>query len=261
MKLLFYASASLFLAIVLLLGSVTNGQAQVTSFGNATIFKSKGDLDQVALAMVTPAADHSFILGSGIGNGSFALFTDTTKGIQLGLRGKERFINNGLPNDGVNIYSATPGASTPGTSLSTWNFDFHVDLGANLAPLVASGDVNAPGPLTPTGSVASVLLDVDFDPAIGVTNFVTLDLVANAIAGGATNPLLIQDSQNSGFGFWQTFFGAPPFDPNALGEYTFRLRAFDAAGQLCGAISINIVVSSTVAVQDTEWSKIKALYR
>ena len=45
----------------------------VDSFGEATVFKSKGDLDQAALVFVTPANDHLFIGGDGIGNGGFTL--------------------------------------------------------------------------------------------------------------------------------------------------------------------------------------------
>jgi hypothetical protein len=158
--------------------------APVDSYGVATVFKSKNDLDQLGLAGVTPAADHLFIGGDGIGNGGFTLQTDTVAGVQLGLRAADRFLNDFLPNDGAGTYFAEPGTSPvgppdpPGSVRASWNYYMHVDLGANLASLVPSGDVEPPAPLTGNGSVDSVLLSVDFDPGITATDFVTIDVYA-----------------------------------------------------------------------------------
>lgn len=209
--------------------------APADSFGDATIFESQNDLDPVGLAAVSPASEHFFIGGDGIGNGGFTMQTDTAAGVQLGLRAADRFLNDFLPNDGAGTYFATPGASPvgpsdpPGSVRASWNYYMHVDLGADLAPLVASGDVVAPGPLTGTSVVDSVLLDVDFDPSKVGTAFTTIDAYAQAIAlGGATAPLLIQDTQNLAFDFWG-LLGAPAFDVDAEGFYTIRLRAMSGA--------------------------------
>jgi hypothetical protein len=165
---------------------------------------------------VTPANDHVFIGGDGIGNGGFTLQTDADAGVQLGLRAADRFVNDFLRNNGAGTYFATRGASPagpsdpPGSVRASWNYYMHVDLGANIGALIPSGDVFAPGPLSAQGVVDSVLLDVDFDPAVVGTSFVTVDAYAQAIAlAGATAPLLIQDSQNLAFDFW-ALLGAPP---------------------------------------------------
>lgn len=237
------------LALCLAFAPAPGFAAPADSFGDATIFKSQNDLDPVGLAAVSPASEHFFIGGDGIGNGGFTLQTDTVTGIQLGLRAADRFLNDFLPNDGAGTYFATPGASPvgpsdpPGSVRASWNYYMHVDLGADLTPLIPSGDVFAPAPLTPTGSVDAVLLDVDFDPSKAGTAFTTIDAYAQAIAlGGATDPLLIQDTQNLAFDFWGTL-GAPAFDVDTEGFYTIRLRAMSGATVL--AMTEIVVVVGT----------------
>ena len=206
---------------------------------------------RAGLSGVTPIGDHLFVGGDGIDNGDFALVTDEVLGIQLGLRAGERFLSDALPNDGVDTYRAEPGPSIPGPSdppgsvRASWNYYMHVDLGANLASLVPSGDVNSPGPLSGTGIVDSVLLSVDFDPGAGVVDFVVVDVYDQATSlGGAIDPLLIQDSQNLAFDFWG-LLGAPAFNPDAEGEYTIRLTALSGLA-VVAETEIQVVVGDPV---------------
>lgn len=100
-----------------------------------------------------------------MGNGGFTLATDEGKGIQLGLRASERVGVDVVANGAAGTYFARLGLAPP------------------------------PGRLTATTIVDSVILEVDFDPAVNRKNFVSVDVFAETIAsGGAVDPLLIQDA-------------------------------------------------------------------
>lgn len=158
------------------------------------------------------------VVGSGIPNSNFVVNTNTDNGVQTGIKALERFVGD-LPNSG-NRYFAQPGESPvsgaagapadPGTA--SWNYLYSVDLGTTG---LTFGDV-------------SVNVAIDFDPAVGNSNVFEFELVSALAAQSIdiTGLSLFQDSQNLGFGFWQTL-GDPDiqaFDPFARGEYTMSVE-------------------------------------
>lgn len=225
----------------------------VMSFGDASIYESFGDIPPGDLSGVT-LARHGFIGGSGIANGGFALLTDTDAGFQLGLRANERFFTNFLPNDGVMTYFAEAGDSptsgsdpTPAVGLATWDFQFHVDIGSELRR-------DASLTFADTDSlVDDVILAIDYDAGFGSVAALEGSLIDAFTAPlplgpGLVDPVLMQGSQNIGFGFLQTAAAGAglgaflPFDPHAFGEYTFTLRAEDMNDEVLGSLSIKVVL-------------------
>ncbi len=228
--------------------SVPGIPAPMSVPGFVTVFEAEGDLDPAALSGVSPAVDHLFVQEPGVTNGGFQIATDPANGIQLGLRASERVAPDALSADASGSYVARVGQADPlpgdlpQERPATWDVELHVDLGADLAPLAASGVVFAPGALSPSGLVDSVILEVDFDPGLGATSFVSLDVFAEAISNdGAVDPLLIQKATNLGLASWGGL-GAPAFDPTLPGEYTVRLSAL-AGAVLQASVEIDVFVA------------------
>ncbi|MGE0376153.1 MAG: PEP-CTERM sorting domain-containing protein, partial [Planctomycetaceae bacterium] len=104
-------------------------------------------------------------------------------------------------------------------SLARWNFAYYIDVvEASFADY-------------------SFKLLYDFDPAAGNAGHGVIDFTA-ALSALMINPAVVQhveDSQNLGFGFLATTGGGitaptfPSFDPNANGQYTFALQAYDSS--------------------------------
>ncbi len=164
-------------------------------------------------------SDLDGIVGSGIPNSNFVRATNAAQDIEIGLKTIERFIGD-LPNS-QDRYFAPRGESDPG--LSRWNYVLVADLGSRT---IADLQIN---------------LLVDFDPAFGSADFVDVDVTANAVAGGFGGLSVFGDSQNLGFSFWQTIFGAPAFDPFATGEYEMLFTVRDPSSGEILAEAGNIV--------------------
>ena len=183
--------------------------------------------------------------GTGIPNGRVAVvtITDGPNTITLGLNATARFAAPPVTDNGLGTFFATPG---PGTSpnLALWNFNFYVlavnsTTGANALPSYAFDllyDMN-PGSFTSQGNLGRVAVGPAFD-------------------GGPPTTGTIQNSQNLGFGYLRVAIpgiltpplgyanpGGIPFDPNALGHYTFALRAFNLAGAPLGQSVIHVSTS------------------
>lgn len=189
-------------------------------------FDSFGDL---------PAATFG---GAGIPNDAVAITTivDGPNTVTLGLTAHERFAEPPVGNNGAGTFSALAGGFPGDSSLARWNFAFYIDI--------AGG-----------GTFADYAFDLlyDLDPASGTDAADHGVIDFNAVLTAAAIPLasvtLVEDSQNSGFGYLSA--GVPgvtpptftPFDPAATGQYTFALRAFDVAGNSLGesAIQVNTV--------------------
>jgi hypothetical protein len=156
--------------------------------------------------------------GSGIPNDEVAVSLGRSRPpagdtITLGLTATERFDNPAVNSAGHNgIFQAFPGGDVAhgAPQLARWNFDFYVNGGAGV----------------------TYVLDFDTNPGVGtdISQFghVTLG------AGAGT----FQDSWNLGFAFLNSLLPVPgvfipssggAFNPNASGEYSFGLRAFDSA--------------------------------
>lgn len=167
--------------------------------------------------------------GSGIPNTAVAIATSAGD-LTLGLTAHQRLVGPNLANDGAGTFTAFSGVSTgapsPADPYATWNFGFYV----------GGGDV----------SDLTFALDYDFDAAAG-NDASTHGKISFAGVFAPSNPF--QDSYNLGMNFLATtnpLLGvvAPggSFDPNAAGEYTFRLTAFSGTAIAAQtAIRVNVV--------------------
>lgn len=170
--------------------------------------------------------------GSGIPNTAVAIATSTGD-LTLGLTAHQRLVGPNLANNGAGTFTAFTGVSTgppsPGDPYATWNFGFYIG-GLDISDL-------------------RFVLEYDFNAAAG-NDASTHGTISVAGIFVPTNPS--QDSYNLGMDFLTATnpaFGivAPGgiFNPDAAGEYTFRLTAFSGgpanviAAQT--AIRVNVV--------------------
>lgn len=204
------------------------------------------------------------IFGSGNDNGSFTVARDF--GVELGLRGKQRFPKaNVFNSNGDGTYNFDAGVPSPGfgsppgsSSTALWNFEWSVNV-----------DFGDDSPTTPTLNSFTYLMGIDFDPGLG-TNFLQFDPINVAYAdhalgdnstlnGGGTvidkdaadreaqyaaalaSNTVAQNSWNMEF-----FDTAPvfPFDGNNDGRYEFFLAAFDDQGNQLARTEISIIVGA-----------------
>jgi hypothetical protein len=174
-------------------------------------------------------ADLDGIVGSGIPNSNFVVAENTGENIEIGLKAIERFIGD-LPVSG-STYTAQPGTSAGPPVGATWNYVLAADLGDRT---IGDFDIN---------------LFVDFDPAAGVENFVTVDVDAQAALAGNSGASVFGDSQNLDFGFW-SLLGAPAFDPFAAGEYVLAFEVLERGTSNVFArseITVNVIPSPAAA--------------
>lgn len=174
--------------------------------------------------------------GSGIPNDPAAI--TTIGGLTLALSATQRFSGPNLQNNGAGTYSAPAGVSqvapSPADPYALWNFNAYV-----------------------SGATATMAfrLFYDFDPSVGndQSTHGTVSFLGSALTGGFG-----QSSNNLGFNSLATTnpaFGivAPTgvFNPNAAGQYTFALAAYDiATGRELGrsAIAVNVPEPGTFAL-------------
>lgn len=189
-------------------------------------------------APVTPTFDTFGALpgatfgGSGISNTRVAQ-TTAASGATIALSVTPRFSGPAVTDNGAGVYTVQAGVSpnppsSPADPYALWNFNFYV------------GDTAAVDDL-------GFRLFWDFNPAagtdesaLGVLGFNGQDLANN----------LFQNSWNLGMDFLAgTAFGIVPpagaFNPNALGEYSFVLAAYETTGlgqQEVARVAINVNV-------------------
>lgn len=197
--------------------------------------------------LVTPEV----IFGSGNVNGSFT--GDSMQDVEVGLRAKLRFDQNGNPQnvfnyDGVRTYTfkSTEGVAPAGLAL--WNFEYSINVDPDGGVVDEFDDLDD----------LNYLLSVDLDPSVG-TSFLSVDPVNVAFSDNAigTNATLngqgtvatteaeyqslisvnnvAQNSLNLGF-----LPPIPGFDPQAAGTYTIGLDAFFGT-TLLASTSIDVV--------------------
>lgn len=200
------------------------------------------------------------IFGSGNLNGGFTIAR--ANGVEIGLRGKLRYDQNGLPTNDFNSngdgsYTFQPGAAED-QPLSTpvWNFEWSVNTdydgttGYDLIDL-------------------SYQLQSDTDAGIGVTDFAYFDpvllgfgssigdnatMAGEGIEPGSFSYYAYLDSNNLAQNSWSygalpvsLFFWPDSFDPNKMGEYTISLAAFDDGEELARS-TIDVRVGNVSAV-------------
>ncbi len=161
--------------------------------------------------------------GSGIPNTSVAITTVDFGGgeIILGMSAAQRFANLAVTDNGAGIFYAQAGGDilNGNPTYATWNF-------------------NAFYSYTGTAPVTELRLYYDFDPGSGTDS----SNHGYTSLGGVALPALAESSNNLGFGFLSTDWGfpglfggvAPPgsWDPNAPGQYTFALVAYNGQQEL-----------------------------
>lgn len=187
---------------------------------------------------VTPAV----IVGTGIGNGAFTV--DRRNGIELGLRGKLRFNEDGQPentfnSNGDGTYSFSSGvAPTEGSPTPEWSFEFSINTdfdggsGKNLSELEyeigLDGDPTAGTDFLVFDPVIPADETQFFDHAIGTNQ--TGAGGGNVATDAQTYTTLIE-SNNVAQNSWRYDFfqdtALASFDPNDQGRYTVFLRAID----------------------------------
>lgn len=190
---------------------------------------------QVYNTPVTPTkANGDFISGSGIPANGFAIDTNPGSGVSVALKARSR--DTGQPISIVNdIYTVQNGLALDGVNPS-WVFDLQFSPG------------NA-------GTIADAYrldLSVDFNPAAGAEQFVTLGATiptppfistANPGPGAWSNDavdFVVSDSSHLGFNFWN-LFPHTAFNPNATGEYVVKLEAKDSVGTPVASTAITVV--------------------
>ncbi|MFZ6649392.1 PEP-CTERM sorting domain-containing protein [Undibacterium sp. TJN25] len=170
-----------------------------------------------------PAATYG---GSGIPTDPSAITVveARTGTLTLGLAATQRGVGPNLGNNSAGTYLANPGVSSG--NASTWNFDYYVNVSA--------------------GSLSDFTYKLFYDFNPGVDTDASLLGAWNLTGSGTT----LQDSQNLGFSFLTTGFPGvitPPagtFNPNANGEYSFALVAYNLAGREVGRSAINVDVGT-----------------
>lgn len=223
--------------------SVIAGAALVV----ATVFVGAAPVDA---ADVTPGV----IFGSGNANGSFTV--GTGGGVEIGLRGKNRFpAANQFNYDGTDTYTFPVGEGSPGRSI--WNFEWSIntdfegttDLKLDDFTYLLSLDVD------PTAAVSSVAFDpiltpdpgsgvLYWDHALGSNTTVATPSTGDGnkaadAAEYADDLMALNVAQNS----WAYSFFIPSslFDPNTPGIYTISLEAFfEGDGVASSSIDINV---------------------
>lgn len=173
--------------------------------------------------------------GIGNVNGNFTI--DTSNGIEVALRAKNRDGAQTTINGSSGIYQANPGtcgggAGCGGTTKALWNYEFSINTQAGG------------GTLTLQNVFAQMA--VDTDPGVGVnytvlnvfTNWPDNDYWSGSERSGVTGPPAageygVQQSVNPLFG--NSGF-MPGFDPFAPGLYDLQLSVYAQEGERMGAL-------------------------
>lgn len=155
--------------------------------------------------------------GTGIPNDAVQVYETQT--LTLGLTATQRcgsvVCNPALSNNGAGVFYANPGVDlnppSPGDPYAQWNWNFFIG-GADAKKY-------------------NYKLYYDFNAAAGnsMASHGTVSLTSNLLG-----PSPYENSWNLGMNFLTGSLGITPppgtFDPNALGEYTFAIVAYEKAG-------------------------------
>lgn len=232
-----------------------------SKFAAALIAATSLGLASSALAVVTyntnvdvyDTTGPEFISGDGILINGFVqdslspVASENTISVALKARDRDTGQANGIVN---NVYYVDPGYSSTTPAITNLAIDFQFDPGIN------------------SGSPNYVLRQsIDFDPAVGSTDFAVITLpiydadgipdatldswaetdgyFTNPGAGAwsdDTVPYVISNSTRMDFSFWSGVFGKS-YDPNALGEYELRLEVLDptATSVLASSTALAVV--------------------
>ena len=167
--------------------------------------------------------------GVGIPNHAVMVNSNSSPSLTLGLTAHQRGVGPNLNNNGNGIFYANTGNPFPSNpTFASWNFGFFVG-GTAI-------------------SQYSYKLFYDFNPAVG-------NLQTSHGVFSFNTETTAQDSWNLGMSFLgmnASGFTPPlfsPFNPNAAGQYTFALVAYQQTGAEFGRAAIQ--VNSTVPEPST----------
>lgn len=154
----------------------------------------------------------------------------------MALTAHQRYSNPALTNNGAGTFQAMTGIDatlpSPATPYAMWNFGFYIG-GSNV-------------------SAYTYKLFYDFDPAAGTSQTAQGSFSFSPTGG------VIQDSWNLGMGFLGSAIPSlivPPtfasFDPNAAGQYTFALAAYNGQGVEVDRTAIQVNAGTVVPEPST----------
>lgn len=164
-------------------------------------------------------------------NGAFTICNHP--GVQFGLRIDERFVGPITPNTGTFEYVSPIGDD--GSGDAKWNITGHLDFG------YAYGAGTLPEQLAD----ATVIMQYDCNPAIGVVNGPTIDLTSDLI--GLVIPpttVLFQITDNLGFALRCDNYGG--FDPTLDGSYEFSATIQDLSNVIIAQTHATAIVGNPI---------------
>ena len=204
---------------------------------------------------VTP----DIIFGSGNANGAFTV--DRSSGVELGLRGKLRYNETGLPentfnSNGDGTYTFDAGvAPTQSFPTAVWSFEWSINTdyagstGWDLNDLKYTLALDS----DPTAGTNFLVFDPINDPGPSGAVFWDHSIGTNDTANGAglvastaeEYASLIADN-NVAQQSWKPHWFLPSFDPNLDATYDLYLAAFDGTTQVART-EIQIIVGNGAA--------------
>ncbi len=194
--------------------------------------------------------------GTGIPNDAVAVssFQNGGNNLTLAMNATQRYAAPPVTNNGAGTYFATAGpGDAPNFGYAQWNFNFYVQANNTLNPSVSALDLY-------TFKLFYDMNPASFNDAATLGNF----NVTTALNDVAAPVGVIQNSWNLGFGFLRSVPpvnaapagyqnpGGIPFDPNALGHYTFSLVAYNGANQEVGRVTIHVSTSGITIPNPTD---------
>jgi hypothetical protein len=230
-----FSAALAALGILALAGAANRANAVITTFSDTTL--ASPNTHPATAVNETP--NGSWYNGTGNPQGHFEVATDSTTGIELGLRAILRGAGPITPIG--NTYTAPTGVGTTGRAL--WNYDFSIDLNPGDNPLSGLTFSGVTAQLTVldvttglTGTVDPTTHWAD-DAAYGQTNAdgntsTRHSGVLQATDWGA------QNSQNLSFGDSPL---PPGFSPWNGDTYRFTLTVTAGGNTVTDAIDVNAV--------------------
>ena len=244
-------------------GSVYVNQVETNVYrsGMTTTFGMPSPYDQD----ITP----DVIFGSGNGNGSFTV--DRQNGVELGMRGKQRFPTAGIYNsNGDGTYTFHTGSGTASFPKSEWSFDFTVNTDYDGSSGWKVGDLtyeigmdNDPGAGTDYLVFDPIAVDslIPYVPAEPPVPFWDHSMGDNGTANGggleagdAMTYMTYLATYNVAQNSWQpTFYqnyAQYSWDPDVPGRYEYYLAAFDGSTEVARtAITLVVADGATLSLE------------
>jgi len=218
------------------------GFASVVTLGAALLSAGTAQAQAITpIGMMTDQSGNAALTFGGTGIPKSAVMSNLgVREINPGsmmMTAHQRFGAPALTNNGNGIFFAVPGISqvspSPADPYALWNIGFFINPVGNRSPLTFKWFY-------------------DFDPASGNAQS------AHGVVDFGLQTTLFQGSWNMGMNFLDAGAGQPAFpafDPNAEGQYTFALVAFDGQTEVDRtAIQVNVGESLNVVPEPSTYA-------